>query len=99
MLAYIAIQLPKLDAVQRRLAVLVSGDISQKLEIPISIEKLRIENLNDITLTNVLVLDKKNDTLSAPGSPVGSGYFAFPSASLNLPFFHPVFRTTTFPSS
>ena len=63
MLAYIAIQLPKLDAVQRRLAVLVSGDIRQKLDIPISIEKLRIENLNDITLTNVLVLDKKNDTL------------------------------------
>ena len=62
-MVYTAIQLPKLDAVQRWLAAIVSDNVEQQLEIPISIGQLRVDNLNEITLTDVLVLDEDYDTL------------------------------------
>ena len=57
------IQLPKLDAVQRRLALVVSDIVELELGIPIRIEKLKIDNLDDITLSNILILDEEADTL------------------------------------
>ena len=62
-LAYIAIQLPKLDAVQRKLALFVSDIAGQQLGIPINIERLKIENLNEIMLSDILILDETADTL------------------------------------
>lgn len=62
-LAYIAIQLPKLDAVQRKLALFVSDIAGQQLGIPINIERLKFENLNEIMLSDILILDETADTL------------------------------------
>ena len=62
-LIFTAIQLPKFDAVQHWLADFVSGKIESELNIPLSAGKIRIENLNEIMLENVVVLDAERDTI------------------------------------
>ena len=62
-MVFIAIQLPKLNASQRWLAAFVSEELEKQLGIPAYIEKLQIQNLDEIALENILVLDQHKDTL------------------------------------
>lgn len=62
-MVFTAIQLPKLDASQRWLAAFVSEELEKQLGIPAYIDKLQIQNLDEVTLENILVLDQQKDTL------------------------------------
>lgn len=62
-MVYTLTQLTKFDAVQRWLAAFVSDKVEQGLDIPLCIRQLRVESINEVTLTDVLVLDERHDTL------------------------------------
>ena len=55
----------RLDNVQNKIAATVSEEIEHILGIPAQAEMLRIKDLDEIILKNILLLDQQNDTILA----------------------------------
>ena len=53
----------RLDSVKYRLASFVTGEISSLLNTPVTIRSIEIKNFNEVTLEEVLLLDRESDTL------------------------------------
>ena len=60
---YLSSLLFRVESVQHAIAGYLTGKIEEAYGIPLSIERLRIRNLDEIILKGVLIKDRSNDTI------------------------------------
>ena len=53
----------RLDSVQCKIATVISDEIKNALEIPVSIKSLRIKHLDEVILKDIALLDLQGDTI------------------------------------